>query len=247
MGKTDRDWEYWGKHDPYFGVLRDDRFRKDNQEENRETFFTSGRNHMAYRLQHLETHLGAIPRGRAVDFGCGVGRMSQAMAEHFGEVVGVDISPSMLDEARENAATAGLANIDYVLSDDALSNAPGQYDFVHTAIVLQHIPVDRGMVIIDSLLSKTAPGGVASLHLCVSADIGKLKSASYGLRQRSQLFQSVTNLLNGRSWGEPPMQMNAYPLPEVLAAFTREGLGTTLVDTEQHGEYMTVHVAGRKR
>ena len=38
---------------------------------------------------------------RALDFGCGVGRLSQALAEHFEEVVGVDIAESMVAKARE--------------------------------------------------------------------------------------------------------------------------------------------------
>jgi SAM-dependent methyltransferase len=36
-----------------------------------------------------------------VDIGCGVGRMSQALAEYAGRVVGVDIAPALLAEARE--------------------------------------------------------------------------------------------------------------------------------------------------
>lgn len=35
-----------------------------------------------------------------VEVGCGVGRMSAALADHFGRVVGVDIAPRLIEEAR---------------------------------------------------------------------------------------------------------------------------------------------------
>lgn len=41
------------------------------------------------------------PRKHALDFGCGVGRLTQALAAHFDEVTGVDISPSMIKLAKK--------------------------------------------------------------------------------------------------------------------------------------------------
>ena len=45
---------------------------------------------------------GGSPAARrsALDFGCGIGRLSQALAEHFDQVYGVDISPKMIELAR---------------------------------------------------------------------------------------------------------------------------------------------------
>src|SRR5262245_28206292 len=40
--------------------------------------------------------LNGVPRRRALDFGCGVGRLTQALCDHFVECVGVDISAEML-------------------------------------------------------------------------------------------------------------------------------------------------------
>lgn len=37
-----------------------------------------------------------------IDIGCGIGRMSQALAEHFGHVIGVDISETLLEAARKH-------------------------------------------------------------------------------------------------------------------------------------------------
>ena len=76
--------------------------------------------------------------------GCGVGRVTQGLALHFDNVVGVDVAPGMLAEARRNAQIDGLTNVDYHSSLDPERFAPRSYDFVHSYIVLQHIPVEIG-------------------------------------------------------------------------------------------------------
>ena len=53
---------------------------------------------VADHLGELRVHLGSI---YALDFGCGVGRHTQALAELFDHVVGVDVAPSMLELARQ--------------------------------------------------------------------------------------------------------------------------------------------------
>ena len=65
-----------------------------------EEFFASGRAEVDEAIGRLGA-LGLRPRrGRALDFGCGVGRLTQALAWHFDECVGVDIAPSMVEHAR---------------------------------------------------------------------------------------------------------------------------------------------------
>ena len=77
--------------------------------------------------------------GRCLDFGCGVGRLTLALAAHFREVVGVDIAPSMLERAEKYKGPA--SNVSYVLNGrEDLSQFPdGSFDFVHASIVLQHM------------------------------------------------------------------------------------------------------------
>ena len=96
MISTDKAWERFGKLDPYFGVLADEKFASANIEENRDLFFETGRNSVAHILNQYRDHFGDLPRGRALDFGCGVGRLTFPLAAEFSSVLGLDISPSML-------------------------------------------------------------------------------------------------------------------------------------------------------
>src|SRR6266540_4712209 len=55
----------------------------------------------AEELAGLFGRLGADPRGdTCVEVGCGPGRMTGALAERFDEVIAVDVSPAMLEQAR---------------------------------------------------------------------------------------------------------------------------------------------------
>jgi SAM-dependent methyltransferase len=74
----------------------------------------------------------------ALDFGCGVGRLSQALARRFSSVYGIDIAPSMIEKARELNRFGGCQ---YILNErDDLSVFPSEhFDFIYSNIVLQHM------------------------------------------------------------------------------------------------------------
>jgi ubiquinone/menaquinone biosynthesis C-methylase UbiE len=54
---------------------------------------------------------------RMIDLGCGTGHMSLRFCNRFSEVIAVDHSDAMLQQARDKAAAAGIANIEFVQSE----------------------------------------------------------------------------------------------------------------------------------
>lgn len=244
MLNADKHWETWGKLDPYYGVLSHEKFSAQNIEQNRDEFFETGRNAVAGVLNQFERHFGALKRDRALDFGCGVGRLSLPLATEFDDVVGLDISESMLVEARANAAEFGTSNVEFALADDNLSNAPGTFDFVLTYIVLQHIPVRRGLSILSALIDKISPGGGFHVHFSIRTD--RLPSRS--LWWASHHIPGVKiwqNICAGRRWNAPAMQMNNYPLNKIVALFASHGIRQFHVTTEHHAKFLTCSVMGR--
>ena len=245
MSNTDRIWERWGRIDPYYGVLAHDRFSTANIETSRDEFFATGETHVAKLMARFEECFGPLDRGRALDHGCGVGRLTLPLARRFGEVVGVDVSPAMLSEAAANTRRTGLANIRYALADDRLTTAQGEFDFVNSYIVLQHVPVRRGIPILLALVEKTRPGGGFQIHLSVRTD---------GWRSRALWWSSIhipgvkiiQNVMAGRAWNAPAMQMNDYPLGLVLTELARRGITDLLVSAERHDKFVTCSLIGRK-
>ena len=91
-------WEQFGRKDPLWAALT----WKDKSEGrwSADEFFRNGEIVVA-NLLHRAAELGIeIPRNRALDFGCGPGRLTQALAAHFGSVDGVDIAQRMIANAR---------------------------------------------------------------------------------------------------------------------------------------------------
>lgn len=239
---TDAAWTKWGDINPYFGVLSDPKYRKEEINDNKESFFCSGEIYIDRLLAKIESTLAPIRRGRALDFGCGVGRLAIPLARRFRDVVGVDVSLPMLAEAEKNSAGVDQRNVKFLQSDNTLSNVSGEYDFVNSYIVFQHIPANRGITIIRHLVDKVARGGVASIHVCLSQQGGRLMDAKGLLQNRIPGVNRLANICRRRPMGEPVMEMNAYDFATVAKVVADAGFGPLLVETELHGRFQTATI-----
>jgi len=131
-------WDRFGRSDPLWAVLTQDDFR---QGRNLDRFMASGRDEIDAVIELLE-NLGLFDETRrtsALDFGCGVGRCTQALSLYYRSVLGVDIAPSMIEEAqRLSPSTTG---IEYAVNErpDLAFLDDDRFDLVYSNIVLQHI------------------------------------------------------------------------------------------------------------
>ena len=244
---TDEAWRKWGEIDPYYAVLSENRYRADGLTQNRDAFFDSGRDYVEKRLSTFFQRYGPdLRRHRALDFGCGVGRLSLALAPTFDDVVGLDISDTMLRHARDNASTMGFENVMFAPSDDRLSRATGTFDLVHTYIVLQHIPVRRGMAIIAALADRVAKGGIISLHFPISRSDGIIGTIVDRAKRHIVGVNGLANVIRHRAWGEPMMEMNVYDLPLIVGLLESRQFGPATMRTEHHGRYLTLVLDSQK-
>src|SRR3972149_6163501 len=110
-------WERYGRENPYYGVLTSEHYRsKALDAQSLEAFFASGESYVREMLARLEADFpGALRPARALAFGCGAGSIVIPLAQRFEEVVGIDISPSMLAEAVKNCAERGIPNVRFAL------------------------------------------------------------------------------------------------------------------------------------
>ena len=244
---SDGDWRKWGEIDPYFGVVSFDEFKAERIAGNRERFFATGRREIDTAMREIFAHYGEVAHRRALDFGSGVGRLAIPLAERYDAVVGVDISDAMIAEARENCRDAGVANAEFVLSDDGLTRLDGSFDLVHSYIVLQHIPVERGLALTAQMLARLAPGGVACLHYSLQRTLPPARELVYALKHHVPGGRIAMNLLQRRAWDTPTMQMNNYPLARILHLYAEHGLEDVFITPEWQETALTARVHGRKK
>ncbi|HZC31292.1 MAG TPA: methyltransferase domain-containing protein, partial [Gaiellaceae bacterium] len=114
--------------------------------------FASGEREIARTLRRVR-----VGREAALDFGCGVGRLTQALASRFDRVVGVDVSVRMVEIARR---LNSYDNVEYVVNaEPALPFPDESFDFVYSMVVLQHMPPALGRGYIAELVRMLRAGG----------------------------------------------------------------------------------------
>jgi 2-polyprenyl-3-methyl-5-hydroxy-6-metoxy-1,4-benzoquinol methylase len=243
---TDEHWQQWGEQDPYFGVLSQAEFRKENIEKHRNEFFDSGAQLMSNLVGMAVRHFGQFSTESALDFGSGVGRLTIPLAQRFKKVVGVDISEAMIAEAQRNCQGFSVFNVDFVKSDDQLSSVGQKFDFVNSCLVLQHIPPKRGMKIIARLLEVLNNGGVIALQFPVRVHLPALERVVYTIKERAPVTRHCFNLLRGRRISEPLMQLNEYNLIEVMALCSVHGVQETTVRASAFPSGLSATLVGKK-
>jgi 2-polyprenyl-3-methyl-5-hydroxy-6-metoxy-1,4-benzoquinol methylase len=245
---TDSDWQKWGEQDPYFGVLSCENFRKSNlSEKDRIEFFRSGEEHIDHVFAKIRRHLAPeFNPSRSIDFGCGVGRLVIPLSIKCTEVTGIDVADAMLAEARLNCSIENIGNARFVKSDDKMSQLSGNYDFIHSVIVFQHIPAVRGMHLVGELLKHLAPGGVVALQFFYRCGHHKLVRALVKLRYRVLLVNYLRNIFRGRPMREPAMQLHCYDLDSLIDVFKAAGIPAIHLDLYDAFGFQGAMIYGRK-
>ena len=229
---TDSAWKEWGRTEPYYGVITDPRFRRAGfTNEARREFFESGRLHVEHVLAMIRTHIDAHYQPQSVlDFGCGVGRTLVHFARGSRKVVGLDVSPAMLAEASRNCAIEGVTNAIVQVSDDTLSVLSEEFDLIHSYIVFQHIPPERGKRIFQRLVTHLRRGGVGALHVLYSKD---RYGSNLGVAPATVIAE--TSPAPRKPGADPEMQMNPYNLTELLFMLQDAGVVRLHVELTNHG------------
>ncbi len=230
---SDRDWETYGAENPYFGVISNEKFLSENlNEASRLDFWRSGQDDIEVVFQNIREHIDPdFQPVHALDFGCGVGRLLFALSSRCERVTGVDVSRSMLAEATREAAKKGIDNVTLIESRDCGELGENTFCLVHSYIVFQHIPEDRGYAILDKLLASLRSGGIGVLHFTFSNS----RFRYWKLIRRIPFNKQLRNLMQGKPLNAPHMQMNEYELGIIMKKLWTLGVKNCHVVLTDHG------------
>ncbi len=156
-------WRVLGEEDPLWAILS--RPDKRGGRWDIDEFFQSGEAEIAAIDGFCVGLQRPAAKQVAVDFGCGVGRLTRALASRFERVTGIDISPSMI--ARANELHADLGNVQFVENAEPHLRfvADGSVDLVYSAITLHHMPAELQRLYIAEFLRVLAPQGLAVFQI----------------------------------------------------------------------------------
>lgn len=223
-------WEEIANQDPMWAILSYPEGKYGGWDDAR--FFRTG----AERVDEFLTHGSAFNRPlgweAALDFGCGVGRLTRALAARFDHVTGVDISETMVRTARElnpgvsNSAFRCNTGTDLTMFSDA------SFDLVASDIVLQHLPnreVVEGYLV--EFLRVLRPGGLLVFQLPTSLPLAvRVQPRRTAYRVLRRLGVPAGTLY--WRFGLHPNRMLAIPSSGVTAFLESHGAGVMDVVTE---------------
>jgi 2-polyprenyl-3-methyl-5-hydroxy-6-metoxy-1,4-benzoquinol methylase len=199
-------------------------------------FFESGESDVLRVLTTIRKFIdpGFTPR-TVLDFGCGVGRVLVPFAKMADEVVGLDVSRSMLHEAQRNCDERQLCNVRLLESDDDLTALTSTYDLIHSCIVFQHIPVERGRAIFSKLLHHLRPGGVGAIQMTYAKTC---LASTYGIAPQAPaqaVLSAEVSAQAAPAGADPEIQMNPYNMNEILFLIQQRGIVRFQIEFTDHG------------
>ena len=179
-------WNRFAQINPYYAIMT-----IPGQTWTEKDFYATGKKQIDYIMQSpLMIGRG---KGKALDFGCGVGRLTQALLTYFDEVTGIDISEKMLSLAREYNRSDRCK---YLLNKCApvLLSYDGQFDFVISCLVLQHIENADTAKYIQELIRVLKPGGMFVFQLPIKSGDG-LEMAGAKYEMHGMAIDTVTKTI----------------------------------------------------
>ncbi len=208
-----KDWEELAETDPFWAILVDRRYKHHRWPV--DEFFKTGEDEVAEVLGRAKTLGYPLERHRALDFGCGVGRLSRALSTRFDVCVGIDISSEMVKRARQ--LIVDRPNCEFLVNSTSDLNVfeSGSFDFVYSSLVLQHMPrKDIALRYIGEFLRVVRPGGLVAFQLPYSLPW------THTLRPKRYIYRLLRGLridkqLIHRWVSVHPMTLIAVAEPEV--------------------------------
>lgn len=237
LGELKKNWHEFGRRDPLWAILAEP--GKKNNRWNVEEFFRTGEQDVAAILRYIEELPFGLRRRRALDFGCGVGRLTQALSGRFDECYGVDIARSMIRLAKKLNRHGRRCR--YVLNErnDLRIFKADTFDFICTLITLQHMKPEYSRKYILEFLRLLAPGGMLFFQLpaahtaphpaahhrapeeeSAEAQAAKRRGLIHGLYEKAaELYRAKVS----RAGRDPVMEMHFVPREEVLRLVEENG------------------------
>jgi 2-polyprenyl-3-methyl-5-hydroxy-6-metoxy-1,4-benzoquinol methylase len=250
MKFSDREWEKFGNKEPYYSIMCDDKYRKESLTSDLiSRFFKSGEDFVKYITERIRVSVDPTytrPKN-VLDFGCGIGRCSIPLAKIYDRVVGADVSESMLKKARKNSIEQSITNVDYVLSDDLLSQISGTFDLIISFEVFHNIPVEREYKIFENLIGHLSQNGIMAIDILYYRDEAPITKFMGKLRKSLPLANNLVNIVMRRPVFEPLVEKNVYNINKLLYFLDKKDCRNVHIDFYNKNHQFHIFLFAQKK
>ena len=227
-----RHWDKFGKEDPLWGILSE----KDKKGGgwNLDEFFETGRKEIERLMGHVHSVKGGLSFQSALDFGCGVGRLTQPLCSYFHEVHGVDIASSMIELARGYNRHGPRCQYHLNATNDLSLFENDRFDLIYSNITLQHMKPKYSRRYIQEFVRILKPGGLLLFQLPHAPNYATLKGFIIGVSP-SSVFNAFLRI---KHRNKPIMEM--YGIRRQGVARLIASCNARIIDIQQNdnaGQY----------
>jgi SAM-dependent methyltransferase len=220
-GHMRRFWDARAREDAFFFVDNTGRYGAPDTER----FWSSGDETLAAFSERLG--VSVAPEDVVLDIGCGIGRLTRALAGRAREVLALDVSADMLAQAKE--FNSHLANVTW-LQGDGMSLAsvePASVDAIVSFVVFQHIP-DPAITLgyVREMGRVLRPGGWSAFQISNDPGVHEGSARPPGLRARLAALLGRAP----RGQNDPAWLGSAIDLDELAAVADSAGMDVERVE-----------------
>ncbi len=209
---SNAEWRAWGKRDPLYGVSTWPGKSKDGPSPwTDEEFYETGRADWSVFQRKWQQY--GLDRRACVEIGCGAGRITNQLAQHFQAVHALDISPDMLAYAQQNVKAAHVRF--YLTEGVNIPLADYSASAVFSCHVFQHFDtLSVASEYFKEIARVLAPGGTTMIHLPIYAwPNGRLHGTLHSARKAcSDLKARLNRMLLRKGVFRPMMRALFYPV-----------------------------------
>lgn len=214
LDELERNWDSFAKTNPFWAILTG---------EHDEEFFQTGINEVDSVMGYIDSLcLGKkLSMGTALDFGCGVGRLTQPLSRYFQEAYGVDIAPNYIALAEKYNKYPNKCKYRLNKRDDLEIFENNTFNLIYSNIVLQHMKPEYSKKYIREFLRVLAPSGLLIFQL-----------PSEIITLWGKVCWKVLIPLRSSLTRRPSMEMNCISKKEVSDFLEKNG--ATIIDVVQN-------------